>query len=76
MLETKELQALTGHCGESSVLSVYIDTDLAHNSKEALKLMLRESLKKVAGGPKDAAKMIERYIEYQQSEGAGENRLF
>ncbi len=51
MSEDSALQALTGYSGSTEVLSVYLDTFLGHQSKDALKLMFREAIKRLGREP-------------------------
>jgi len=51
MSEDNALQALTDYSGSTEVLSVYLDTFLAHQPKEALKLMFREAIRRLGKEP-------------------------
>lgn len=66
MLGDKELQSLVEYRGEDKVLSLYLDTDLAHKSKEAIKLMFRQCVRYL--DDKAAASDVEsasRYLDYE-----------
>jgi len=70
MLSERELQDLAEHSGASPVVSFYIDTDLAHNSKDAAKLMFKQRAKTLQqeGVSPDAAAgvaAIERYLDFE-----------
>lgn len=45
MIGEHDLQTLTEFAGSGEVLSIYADTNLAYNSKDATKLMVREAMK-------------------------------
>jgi peptide chain release factor subunit 1 len=66
MSEDTALQALTEYSGSTPVLSVYLDTFLAHQPKEMLKLMLREAIKRLDTEPghKDV-EAVARYIDLE-----------
>lgn len=52
MMDERELQSLVEFSGAQPVLSLYLDTNLAHQSKDAVKLLFREHTKQL---PKEAA---------------------
>jgi peptide subunit release factor 1 (eRF1) len=65
MIEDKGLSDLVAYSGKGQVLSLYLDTDLAHRSKEAIKLSFRERSK---GLDKLAAAdilAVEKYLDYE-----------
>ena len=72
MIEDKDLQALVGFSGTQQVLSVYLDTDLSVKSKDAVKLMLKERVKKgFDEAPQDTAN-VQKYLDLEfdwQSKG-------
>jgi peptide chain release factor subunit 1 len=51
MTEDKELHALSEFSGSADVLSIYMDTFLAYQTKDTLKLMFREALKRLGKEP-------------------------
>jgi len=66
MIEDKEIQSLVEFSGQGPVLSVYVDTDLAHKSKEAVKLTVRQLLKAIGEKPASRdAQAIERFLELE-----------
>jgi len=66
MIEDKELQALVEFSGKGQVLSAYMDTDLAHKSKDAVKLTVRQLLKTMVEKPAASdAQAIERFLEFE-----------
>lgn len=70
MLNEKELQGLATYDGTSPVVSFYINTDLAHHSKDAAKLMFRQSAKALQEqdtSPLTAAAVaaIERFLDFE-----------
>lgn len=60
-MDEKELQSLVEFSGAQPVLSLYLDTDLAHQSKDAVKLLFREHTKNL---PKEAAPVIGTISKY------------
>jgi peptide chain release factor subunit 1 len=66
MIEDKELQGLAEFSGKSKVLSLYLDTDLAHKSKESIKLTFRERIKNLAEKPSAAdVQAIDHFLEFE-----------
>ena len=74
MISEKDLQSLAEYGGDSPggspVVSFYIDTDLAHHSKDAAKLMFKQCAKTLQGesvSPDAAAGVaaIERYLDFE-----------
>ena len=65
MIEDKELQALVEFGGEREVLSVYLDTDLSYQSKDAVKLKFRERTKGLAGSAQDDITKIEAFLDFE-----------
>jgi peptide chain release factor subunit 1 len=51
MISEKELQTLVDFQGTERALSVYLNTDLAHHPKEAIKLMFRQCIKDLGATP-------------------------
>ncbi|MHB0858558.1 MAG: baeRF10 domain-containing protein [Anaerolineae bacterium] len=45
MFDQESLRALVAFDGQGPILSVYLDTDLAHQPKDAVKLMLRDQVR-------------------------------
>jgi peptide chain release factor subunit 1 len=51
---------------EKKVLSLYLDTDLAHRSKDAIKLLFRERIKSLEEPPpKSDIQAIEKYLDFE-----------
>ena len=74
MSDDRELQALVQFSGNQKVLSVYLDTDLSSQSKDAVKLVFRETVREIdPAAAKDVA-AIQRYLDFEydwQSRGLG-----
>jgi len=66
MIEDKELQSLVEFKGANKVLSVYLDTDLAHKAKDSIKLEFRQLIKGLREKP-DAGdvQVIEHFLEFE-----------
>lgn len=65
MVADKDLQELVAYSAANHVLSLYLDTDLAHKSKDAVKLALRQSLRAAAGAPSSDVEAVTRYLDYE-----------
>jgi len=65
MIEDKELQALVEFGGEHKVLSVYLDTDLSYQSKDAVKLRFRERTKGLTGDVQHDMGKIESFLDFE-----------
>lgn len=65
MTEQKELQALMEFQGKGLVLSVYLDTDLAHQSKDAIKLMFRQRVKNLSGDVSNEIQAVEKFLDFE-----------
>ncbi len=66
MIADKDLQSLLEYSGTSKVLSLYLDTDLAHRSKDAVKLMLRECLRNLEDKPSaHDTRAVERFLDFE-----------
>jgi len=64
-MDEKELQSLVEFNGVQPVLSLYLDTNLAHQSKDAVKLLFREHTKNL---PREAAPIIgeiSKYLDFE-----------
>ncbi len=64
MIEEQELQALADYRGSAPVLSVYLDTDLAHKSKDAVRLEFREAVRHLQGAERQA-QAVETYLDLE-----------
>ncbi len=72
MTKDKELQALVDYKGEQGVLSVYLDTDLADKSKDAVKLMFRERMRELQEQAQAEIESVKEFLDYEydwQSKG-------
>lgn len=66
MIGEKEFQALVGFTGTKEVLSLYLDTDLAHRTKDAVKLLFRQHIRNLEEKPVSTdVKAIERYLDFE-----------
>lgn len=66
MIEQKDLQALAEFSGSGQVLSLYVDTNLAHNSKDALKLKVRQAIKGLdVASMADDVEAITKFLDYE-----------
>jgi peptide chain release factor subunit 1 len=66
MIGENDLQTLTEFSGSRQVLSVYADTNLAQNSKDAIKLMVREAIKSLqAPSAAEDAEAVAKYLDYE-----------
>ena len=66
MIADKELQSLVEFNGENKVLSLYLNTDLVHRSKDAIKLMLRECLRDLQEKPSaQDTRAVEKYLDFE-----------
>lgn len=65
MIRDKELQALMDYRGERGVLSVYLDTNLADKSKEAVKLMFRERAKDLQDQAAPEIELVKEFLDYE-----------
>lgn len=64
MFDKNELQTLVDYRG-NRVLSVYLDTDLAHRTKEAVKLLFRDTTKALEAEAPDEVARAKRYLDYE-----------
>ncbi len=60
----EELQSLITFEGKEKVLSVYLDTDLAHHAKEAVKLMFRERVKGLGELAPKEVREVEKFLDF------------
>jgi peptide chain release factor subunit 1 len=66
MIVDKEIQSLVEFRGNNRVLSLYLNTDLAHKSRDAIKLMLRERLHSLEEKPAaEDVRAIERFLDFE-----------
>ncbi|MHB1294918.1 MAG: baeRF10 domain-containing protein [Anaerolineae bacterium] len=66
MFDHESLRTLVASDGQGSVLSVYLDTDLTHQSKDAIKLMLREEVRKLDKQVTAAdLEVVSNYLDYE-----------
>ena len=66
MFNQEQLQALLAFAGNgANVLSLYLDTDLTQESKDAVRLRVRSLLKDTGQEYKDDVEAIERYLAYE-----------
>jgi peptide chain release factor subunit 1 len=65
MSDHKELQALVEFNGSRGVLSVYLDTDLSMQSKEAVKLMFRELVKDLDPAASEDVGALQRFLDFE-----------
>jgi len=64
MFDRNELQTLVEFRGEN-VLSVYLDTDLAHRSKDAVKLLFRDTTKVLEAEAPNQVDAVKKYLDYE-----------
>jgi peptide chain release factor subunit 1 len=62
MVGNESLQSLLNYAGPNKVLSLYLNTDLAHHPKEGVILRFRQSIKDVAGEAVDEVARLEHFI--------------
>jgi peptide chain release factor subunit 1 len=65
MIADQELQALVDFRGEKPVLSLYLNTNLAHQSKDAVKLMARQQLREYGKQAQQEIQAIDRYLDFE-----------
>ncbi len=66
MFNQEQLQALLSFAGNGAdILSLYLNTDLTQESKDAVRLRVRSLLKEVGPEFKDDVEAIERYLAYE-----------
>jgi len=65
MISDQELQALVDFKGEKPVLTLYLNTDLAHQSKDAVKLAARQQLKDYSKQAQGEIAAIEKYLDFE-----------
>jgi peptide subunit release factor 1 (eRF1) len=66
MIGDKEIQELVEYDGKGPVLSVYLDTDLAHKSKEAVKLTVKQLFKAMEEKPAASdVQAVEHFLEFE-----------
>jgi len=66
MIPEKELEALVAFSGTHKVLSLYLDTYLAHQSKDAVKLLFRQQIRNLEENPMPSdKKAIERFLDFE-----------
>ena len=66
MIEERELQALVGFTGANKVLSLYLDTDLTHRAKDAVRLLFRQHIKNLEEKPDSTdVETIERFLDFE-----------
>lgn len=65
MISDQELQALVDFKGEKPVLTLYLNTDLAHQSKDAVKLAARQQLRDFGKQAHNEIQAIDRYLDFE-----------
>jgi len=66
MIGENDLQTLTEFDGSGKVLSIYADTNLAHHSKDAIKLMVREAIKSLeTSSAEEDVEAVTKYLDYE-----------
>jgi len=66
MIEERELQALVEFDGTNRVLSLYLDTDLAHRSKDAIKLLFKREIRNLEERPSpNDVVSIQKYLDFE-----------
>lgn len=65
MIEDRDLQSLVEFAGPDKVLSVYLDTDLADKSKEAVRLMFRTRARDVADVAVAETRAVQKYLDFE-----------
>jgi peptide chain release factor subunit 1 len=65
MISDQELQTLVDFKGEKPVLTLYLNTDLAHQSKDAIKLAARQQLKDYGKQAHDEIQAIDKYLDLE-----------
>ena len=64
-MNDKELQSLVEFSGKLPVLSVYLDTNLAGKSKDAVRLMFRELTRKLDAHATTDVESVQRFLDYE-----------
>lgn len=64
MVGNEQLQSLLSYEGPNKVLSLYLNTDLAHHPKEGVILRFRQSVKEVADEAADEVARLEHFIAF------------
>ena len=72
----EQLRTLLAYEGPNKVLSLYLNTDLAHNPKEAVILRFRQAVKDIAGQATAEVARLERYLNLEYDwRGPGPGRV-
>ncbi|MFH1084701.1 MAG: hypothetical protein V1772_02910, partial [Chloroflexota bacterium] len=64
-MNDRELQSLVEFSGEQPVLSVYLDTDLAAKSRDAVRLMFRDLARKLGARAAADVAAVQRFLDYE-----------
>ncbi len=71
MLEKKNLQDLVGYAGNTPVLTLYVSTDLARESKESALLAVRNCLRDLSADlPQRESERVQHFLDYEYDWGA------
>ncbi len=65
MIADQELQTLIDFKGDRPVLTLYLDTDLTHQSKDAVKLTARQQLKDYGKQAHREIQVIDKYLDFE-----------
>jgi len=65
MISDQELQALVEFRGDKPVMSLYLNTNLAHQSKDAVKLMARQQLREYSKQAQEEIQAIDKYLDFE-----------
>ena len=65
MIEEQDLQSLVEYSGKDKVLSIYLDTDLAHQSKSASKLKLRDRASDLEEVAPREIRAVQKYLDFE-----------
>jgi peptide chain release factor subunit 1 len=65
MIEEPRLRELVAYEGQGKVLSVYVDTDLAHRPKEAVILELKDRVRPFANVASDEIEVVSHFLDFE-----------